>query len=461
MYYEGKICVPRQNIKEVLRLAHDSPLGGHFGFSKTLSRLDKFHWYKKNSDIKQYCDGCATCQQSKDSHQKPFGISQPLEPPDRRWGSVGTDFIVHLPVTTQGHYAIATYIDRFTKRVHFLPPHTTATAESVALDFYNHIFRLHGLPDNIVSDIDPRFTSEFWKELMRLCAVHLKMSTSHHPQTDGCSEITNRVVENFLRWFCNHNQTNWDKLLTAAEFAYNSAHIAHLHISPFELDFGWKPKSPLDLMSSSDSSVESVNDLRKRLSAAGLDARFAQRLAQARQATYINQRYRPPTYQLGDQVWLSRKYFTDSFSKTQTSRKLGVKRYVPFQITELIGKNAVRLAFPDNIKVNPVVHVEHTSIVLDQPPHLSQPRPVRPAPLPQDDGSTLIYVDKILSNRKRGAGYQWLAAKTGAPLHEAEWQPTRDFLDADGTITKALHDYIVQHNLLPHFHNIVADDNGG
>lgn len=61
--------------------------------------------------------------------------------------------------------------------------------------------------------------------------------------------------------------------------------------------------------------------------------------------------------------------------------------------------------------------------------------------------------------RKRGAGYQWLAAKTGASLHEADWQPTRDFVDPDGTINEAFRRYICAHKRLPHLHHIVVADN--
>lgn len=296
---------------------------------------------------------------------------------------------------------------------------------------------------------------------MRLCDVQLKMASSHHPQTDGSSEITNRMIENYLRCFCNHNQDNWDELLTAAEFSYNSASIEHLNISPFELDLGWKPKSPLELLSNPDSSVESVRLLRNRISAAEQDSKFAQRLAQSRQIAYNSKKYRPPDYKIGDEVWLSRRYFTDALSKTQKPKKLGVQRYGPFTIMELIGKNAVRLDLPTNIKVHPVVHVEHTSKVMTQPEHISQPSALRPAPLHDEFGTTLVFIDKILQHRKRGSGYQWLAAKTGAALHEAEWQPTRDFIDEDGTMTQAFYDYITKHNLLPHLHNIVVDDNFG
>ena len=50
-----------------------------------------------------------------------------------------------------------------------------------------------------MSDRDPKFTSKFWKKLMILCGITLQMSSSHHPQTDGISEVMNRMIENYLR----------------------------------------------------------------------------------------------------------------------------------------------------------------------------------------------------------------------------------------------------------------------
>lgn len=208
---------------------------------------------------------------------------------------------------------------------------------------------------------------------------------------------------NQLRWF---THTRW-------LFLY-SASIEHIQIFPFELDLGWKLKSPLELLSRTNSSVESVNDLKIRLSAAVLHAQNAQKLAQARQAAYNNQRYCPPSYRVGNMVWLSRKYFTDAYSKSQTSRNLGVKRYGPFKITELIGKNAVSLDVPPNINVHPVIDVEQTARVIRQPDHLSQPQPSRPPSIQQEDGTVLIYIEKIINHRKRSAGYQWLDTNTGA-----------------------------------------------
>lgn len=135
----------------------------------------------------------------------------------------------------------------------------------------------------------------------------------------------NRMLENFLRCYCSHQQNDWDELILAAEVAFNSAHIESLGMTPFELDLGWQPKSPLDCLAGPESMVESVNELRGRLDVAYQDAKFAQ-LAKACTAAYNSQKYTPITYKVGDVVWLSHKYFSDAVSKVQTSSKLGVKR---------------------------------------------------------------------------------------------------------------------------------------
>ena len=95
------------------------------------------------------------------------------------------DFITALPVTRSGNTGIFTIVDRFSKMAHFLPLRDTATAPDVAKLFLDHIIKLHGVPNRIVSDRDSRFTGKFWSELMTALGVQLSMSTAYHPQTDG------------------------------------------------------------------------------------------------------------------------------------------------------------------------------------------------------------------------------------------------------------------------------------
>lgn len=453
LYYEGQLCVPRQNIKTILQLAHDNHTAGHFGYSKTLARLKNYHWKNKALDVQEYCRGCFTCQQNKDGRTKPLGVPQPLELPDRRWGSVSMDFVTHLPTTANGNDCIITFVDRFTKRIHLVSSHGTDSAVDVADHFFNNAFRLHGLPDSIVSDRDPKFTSKFWNHLMSRCGIKLKMSTSRHPQTDGATEVMNRMVGNYLRCYCTFHQRNWDRLLSSAEFAYNSAEIESLRTSPFELDLGWSPKSPLEALSSvPEDTVHTVNEFKTQLKESFKSATFAQRLAQARQAAYNAKRYRPPSYRPGDEVFLSRKLFTDSSSAIRPSQKLCVRKIGPFKVTSVINKNAVRLELPPNIKIHPVVHVEHTTPAHSQPTDISHPRPVPSKPYTDDNGDTVIEIAQILSHRRRGRGWQFLALAKYAPSHEAEWLPLNNFIDSDGTITQALHSYITQHGILPHLH---------
>lgn len=275
LFYSKKLCVLRSAARELLRLAHDSQVSGHFGFTKTLDRLENYHWKHKSKEARLYCEGCIVCQQRKDSHSRKPTIPTPLAVPNRRCGSITTDFIVILPVTKNGYDSITTWVDRLSRRVHFVLSKSTDSAVDVANRFFSEIFRHHGLPDIIVSDRDPKFTSRFWAMLMELYGITLKMSTSHHPQTDGISEVMNRVIEKYLQCYYSCNQSNWDELLPAAEFAHNSAISVDLGASPFEVDLGWRPRSVIDSLAFDDTTVTSVNQFKACLKEALQDARFA------------------------------------------------------------------------------------------------------------------------------------------------------------------------------------------
>lgn len=156
-------------------------------------------------------------------------------------------------------------MDRFTRRVHFSKSKTPYTAVNVADALFSNIFKHHGLLDSIVSDIDSKCTSKVWKRLMELSLIQLKMSSRRHPVTNGASEVMNCIVETYVRCYCLYNEDDWDLLLPAAEFAYNSSVSEDLGISSFYLDLGWNPKSVLYFIYCSETSFESVYSLKKTL----------------------------------------------------------------------------------------------------------------------------------------------------------------------------------------------------
>ena len=100
--------------------------------------------------------------------------------------------------------------------------------------------------------------ANFWKELKNLAGVKLLMSSSHHPQTNGSSEIMNKMIENYLRCFVNPHQDDWDQYIISAEMAYNSAIFEELGHSPYFLDLEWEPKQPLDFFSARSPKISSV-----------------------------------------------------------------------------------------------------------------------------------------------------------------------------------------------------------
>jgi hypothetical protein len=98
------------------------------------------------------------------------------------------DFIVELPISN-GCSSIWVIIDRFTKMAHFIPLKDDAKkAKDLAPVFAKEIWKHHGLPTDIISDRDRRFTSEFWAELCKYLGISQRMSTSFQPETDGQTE---------------------------------------------------------------------------------------------------------------------------------------------------------------------------------------------------------------------------------------------------------------------------------
>ncbi len=118
---------------------------------------------------------------------------------------------------------------------------------------------------------------------------------------------------------------------------------------------------------------------------------------------------------------------------------------------KLVGKNAVMVGLSNHFKIHDVVHIVHTTPYHEQPSDISAPVKKRADPVPAVGGEEYI-VESILNHRKRGKGYQFLTLMKGSPTYDAEWQPSRDFIDKDGTITDVFLEYIKKKNILPHLY---------
>ena len=131
------------------------------------------------------------------------------------------DFITKLPLV-QGYNAILVVCDQFSKMAYFIATTEKILVERLARLFRDHVWKLHGLPESIISDRGVQFTAEVIKKLNELLEIQTKLSIVYHPQTDGQMEKVNQELEQYLRVFINHRQEQWPEWLRTAEFAYNN-----------------------------------------------------------------------------------------------------------------------------------------------------------------------------------------------------------------------------------------------
>jgi hypothetical protein len=145
------------------------------------------------------------------------------------------DFITELPNSTKKNDAIMVVVDKLSESAHFIPIKSTCKAIDIVDIFMKEIFRLHGMPKEIVSDRDTKFTSNFWKSLMVGLETKLLFITTYHPQTDGQTERVNQIVEDMLRMHVMHQHKKWEYYLPLVEFSYNNNYQEYLKMSPFEV----------------------------------------------------------------------------------------------------------------------------------------------------------------------------------------------------------------------------------
>ncbi|GJP45038.1 hypothetical protein CLOM_g4438 [Closterium sp. NIES-68] len=210
----------------------------------TVRSTNSVHAKKGRRPSHVYRLSCPICQRMKSSHQRPTGLLQPLEPPQRPWQHVTMDFVTGLPAGPSGNDAVLVVVDRLTKMAHFAPCRTTITAEETARLFISTVVRLHGIPAAIISDQDPKFTSKFWQDTWARYGTRLQFSSAYHPQTDGQTERTNQTMEQLIRTNC-PDRKKWEDVLPMLEFSYNNAPSSTTNHSPFYLNYGMDPTVPI------------------------------------------------------------------------------------------------------------------------------------------------------------------------------------------------------------------------
>jgi hypothetical protein len=430
LYHIGdRLVIPNSQSLRVrlMHECHDTPLGGHLGKDKTIEQVKRrFYWLGMDADITSYVTSCDACQRNKPSQQAKMGPLMPLPIPVRPWQVVSLDLIVHLPRSRNGYDAIVVFVCKLTKMVHFVATTTNVTAPQLAQLFLREVVRLHGVPESILSDRDPRFTAHFWRAFWSQLGTTLTMSTAYHPQTDGQTERANRTLEEMLRSRVNFQQTDWDEHLSAAELATNNAIHASTGFTPFYLNYGQEVQLPLDqaIAAHRPSNNPEASARIRRLHADLTRARTHIERAQQRQARYSDQNRRSVTFAVGDSVLLSTEHLRLVGSDTRTPKF--TYRYIgPFKIKRVINDNAYELDLPSQLQIHPVLNISRLKAYRDghqQFPSRAQPDHRPPPEVILEDGAALYEVESIMAKRGRGRLVEYLVKWRGYPHWEATWE---------------------------------------
>ncbi|XP_049335604.1 uncharacterized protein LOC125802248 [Astyanax mexicanus] len=172
-----KLYVPVNFRDRLITWAHSSITSGHPGETRTQQLLlNRYWWESMSSDVHKFVPSCSVCSQCETPKTLPAGKLVPLPVPSRPWSHLAVDFVTDLPLS-QSYTTILTVIDRFSRGVRFIPFPSLPTAFQTAEVLFNYVFRIFGIPENIVSDRGPQFTSQVWSAFFELLGVSVSLSS--------------------------------------------------------------------------------------------------------------------------------------------------------------------------------------------------------------------------------------------------------------------------------------------
>ena len=436
LFYKGKNYIPRNTElrRDIVKTFHDHETAGHPGEIGTYNAIRQHYWWPGlRTFVKNYVQGCGTCQQFKIDRtpSKPAYIPTEGAKSTRPFANCSMDLITDLPLA-EGYDSVLVVVDQgLSKGVILVPCKKSITSEDTAQLLLENLYKRFGLPDKIISDRGPQFASKAFLELLKLLGIKSALSTAYHPQTDGTTERVNQEIEAYLSIYCASHPEEWPRALHTLEFTHNNRRHADRQHTPFELMFG---ESPIAIpLSFENTKYPSMEDKMKTLMQNREEALAAHELARSRMADRRRSTFIP--FKKGDKVWLDSRNL-----KTIYHKKMKPKREGPFVITEVLGPVTYRLLLPASWRIHNVFHATllrkykenevYGENFMEPPPELVE-------------GEEVYEVETILNHRKRGRGYQYFIKWRGYPISDASWEPEHAFSDDGNTLKQ----YKLRHHL--------------
>ncbi len=246
---------------------------------------------------------------------------------------IAIDYVTDLP-SSQGHTTILTAIDRFSKACRRIPlPTALETAEVLC----NYVFRFYSLPENVVSDWGPQFTSHVWSAFCCQLNINVSLHSGYYSQANGQVERLNQELTRFLRSYCHKNQSLSAMGRVCPKFTPQAIYRYH------SLPMHPRLPTPLFPWSGEPSDLPAVNSWLQHSEGTWNDVHVHLQRAVRRTRKQANRHRRPnPNYQPVQWVWLS----TWDLRLRLPCKKLNPRYVGPFKIIRQITPVSFRLTLP-------------------------------------------------------------------------------------------------------------------
>lgn len=350
---EWKILVPKYLRNDIIVSCHDPPTAGHFGFFKTLARIqENYYWPHMKKDVLRYVKACKICCSQKLANTPRMGFMGAEKNVKFPWQIIAVDLMGPFPRSPRGYAYLLVIGDWFTKYT-LVHPIRKATAKTIIKFIEEEVFLERGVPQFILCDNGTQFAGTAFRNLAREYEVQKIWFTPRYAPHCNYVERNNKTVGTTIRCYVNDHK-NWDKNLPKIRHAINTAKHEVTGYSPAFLNYGrYVPISGRyygDVNSTEgieisagdrDSYAEDIkglpeifDEVRKRLHA-----------AYKRNAKSYNLRKRDATFEEGERVWRRNKVLSDATNKF--SAKLAPK-YVLCTVIKRISRLVYSLRNADN-----------------------------------------------------------------------------------------------------------------
>jgi hypothetical protein len=425
-------------------MAHDElPHGGHGGPLKTIGNLVlQFYWKHMERDARMYAQSCLKCQAVNPRTHKPYGMLQPLGIPQQPYQRITMDFI-ELP-EVKGLALVLAIIDYLTKHLTLIATPKTISAIETAQIVYRHIFLKWGLPLEVLTDRDPRWREDFWKFILYALGSERRLTTSHHPQTDGATESVNKTIENALRKYVSNRLGEWPDLLPELEAAYNSTPHSSTGMAPFTLLTGFTMRMPKSFGAKDEKELMQRDlDAAAFIKAIHTKRQLARDVITLNQQEYVhhyNNRHKFIKFNVGDLVWIDVKKL--HLLGDDSKRHKLLPRYAgPYEITEEISPLVFKIRLPPEIDIHPILNIDKLQLHKasspefgdrDPPPQIRQPH----TDLKDEEVAYITAERRVAKRRRSGTKYYVIEYQAvwiddaGNHYQDGSWTPAKRFNNA-------------------------------